>query len=86
MIKDRLNRILMLTGILASILNILIIITLDFTVPDYNSMTQYVSEFGIIPGIVSRIAQTWWLINGTVLMLFALALNNTIKNQGSSHF
>ena len=55
MIKDRLNRILMLTGILASILNILIIITLDFTVPDYNSMTQYVSEFGIIPGIVSQL-------------------------------
>ncbi len=86
MIKDHLNRILMLTGILASILNILIIITLDFTVPDYNSMTQYVSEFGIIPGIVSRIAQTWWLINGTVLMLFALALNNTIKKSGKLSF
>lgn len=76
--KRRLIRIFLLTGILASVLNTLIIIILDLTVPDYNSMTQYVSEFGILPGIVSRIISVWWIISGIALMLFSLSLNNTL--------
>lgn len=82
MIKGRLVCILSLTGILTCALNTLIIITLDFTVPDYNSMTQYVSEFGIIPGIVSQIVSAWWIISGIALMLFSISLDNTIEKSG----
>jgi hypothetical protein len=82
MIKGRLVRIISLTGILTCVLNTLIIITLDFTVPDYNSMTQYVSEFGIIPGIVSQIVSAWWIISGIVLMLFSFSLDNAIEKSG----
>lgn len=75
-----------LAGILASILNTLIIITLDLTVPGYNPMTQYVSEFGIIPGITSKLVTAWWIVNGFVLMLFSMGLNKTMKKTAKFSF
>ena len=82
MIKRRLVRIFSLTGILTCVLNTLIIIILDLTVPGYNSITQYVSEFGIIPGIVSKIVSSWWIISGIGLMLFSFSLHNSIEKSG----
>jgi hypothetical membrane protein len=82
----RLISVLSLTGILGSVLNILIIITLDLTVPDYNSTTQYVSEFGITPGITSEIVSSWWIVSGIILILFSLALNNTMEKAGRFSF
>lgn len=82
MIKRRLVRIFSLTGILTCVLNTLIIIILDLTVPGYNSITQYVSEFGIIPGVVSKIATSWWIISGLALMIFSLGLNKAIEESG----
>lgn len=82
----RLFRLFLLTGILASALNTVFIITLDLTVPGYNSMTQYVSEFGIIPGITSKIVPAWWIINGVILMLFSLGLHKSIKKSGRFSF
>jgi hypothetical protein len=75
-------RILSLTGIIACALNILIIITLDFTVPDYNFITQYVSEFGIIPGLVSKLVTVWWIISGLALMLYSFGLNKALEKSG----
>lgn len=73
---------LSLTGILASILNTSFIIALDLTVPGYNSITQYVSEYGTIPGVISKIVSAWWIISGIMLMLFSFSLNNAMQKSG----
>lgn len=82
----RLIRMFSLTGILASVLNTLFIITLDLTVPGYNSITQYVSEFGNIPGVISKIVSSWWIISGIMLMIFAIGLNYAMKKSGRFSF
>jgi hypothetical protein len=84
--NKRLIRMFSLAGILASVLNISVIITLDFTVPGYNSLAQYVSEYGIIPGVTSKIVTAWWIISGIILMLFSLGLNNTMEKTGRLSF
>lgn len=80
--NNPLNRIFALAGILAAVLNTLITLILDFTVPNYSFVTQYVSEFGIIPGITSTVASVWWLLNGLFLIVFSVALNNSMKKTG----
>jgi hypothetical membrane protein len=84
--NKRLIRMLSLSGILASILNSSLIIALDLTVPDYNSITQYVSEYGTIPGVISKIVSAWWIISGIMLMLFSFALNNAMQKSGRFSF
>ena len=82
----RLNRMFLLAGILGSIVNSSVIIVLDFTVPGYNSIEQYVSEFGIIPGVTSKIVTAWWIVSGIILMLFSLGLNNAMGKTGRFSF
>lgn len=76
--NNRLNRLFALGGIVAAVLNIFVVIFLDMSVPGYNSITQYVSEFGIIPGMPSLVASIWWTVNGLLLILFSGALNSAI--------
>lgn len=75
-----------LAGILASVVNTSAIIILDLAVPGYNSTEQYVSEFGTIPGVTSIIVSAWWIINGIILMLFSLGLNNAMEKSGRLSF
>ena len=71
-----------LTGILAAVLNTLLILVLDFTVPNYDFVTQYVSEFGVIPGNTSTIVSIWWVLHGLILIVFSIGLNNSIVKAG----
>lgn len=80
--KNRMIRFFAFTGIVVAALNILITIILDFSVPGYNPVTQYVSEFGIIPGFASTVTSIWWVLNGLFLILFSFALNNAIGKGG----
>lgn len=80
--ENRMIRFFTLAGIVAAALNIVITAVLDFTVPGYNPITQYVSEFGIIPGFASTIASIWWVLNGLLLIVFSAALNNSIEKAG----
>lgn len=80
--ENRMIRFFTLAGFVAAALNIVITAVLDFTVPGYNPITQYVSEFGIIPGFTSTIASIWWVLNGLLLIVFSAALNNSIEKVG----
>jgi len=84
--NKRLIRMLSLTGILASVLNSSFIVVLDLTVPGYNSITQYVSEYGTIPGVISKIVSLWWVISGIMLILFSFGLNNAMQKSGRFSF
>ena len=76
--NSRLNYALAFSGILAAIVNTVLIAFLDIVTPNYNSIQQYVSEFGIIPGITSTIVSVWWICYGILLILFSISLNNSI--------
>lgn len=84
--KKHTNDLLVLAGFLAAVLNTLITILLDLTVPGYNSITQYISEFGIIPGVTSTIVSLWWIINGLLLIFFSIGLNHSIDKAGLLSF
>jgi hypothetical membrane protein len=84
--KNRhLVRMFLIAGILASALNMVIIVALDLTTPGYDFMTQYVSEFGITPGIAS-IVSAWWVIHGIILILFSVNLNSAMDKSGRFSF
>jgi hypothetical protein len=59
---------------------------LDITTPGYNSIRQYVSEFGIIPGMTSVIVSVWWICFGLLLVLFAIGLNRSIAKSGRAYW
>ncbi len=81
----RVNRWLGGSGILAAVINTLLIILLDAVTPGYNSIRQYVSEFGIIPGITSVIVSVWWICFGILLILFSICLNHSIAKSGRAY-
>lgn len=70
------------TGIAAAVVNTLLIIILDVITPGYKSIRQYVSEFGIVPGMTSVIVSVWWICFGLLLVLFAIGLNRSIAKSG----
>lgn len=74
------------TGIAAAIVNTMLIIILDVITPGYNSIRQYVSEFGIIPGMTSVIVSVWWICFGLLLVLFAIGLNRSIVKSGRAYW
>lgn len=82
----KLNHRLGFTGLAAAIVNTLLIIILDVITPGYNSIRQYVSEFGIIPGMTSVIVSVWWICFGLLLVLFAIGLNRSIVKSGRTYW
>lgn len=84
--KAKINHWLGFTGIVAAVVNTLLIIILDVITPGYNSIRQYVSEFGIIPGMTSVIVSVWWICFGLLLVLFAISLNRSIAKSGRAYW
>lgn len=84
--SNKTNLCLGLSGMLAAIVNTSLIILLDTVTPGYNSIQQYVSEFGIIPGMTSVIVSVWWICFGLLLVLFAIGLNRSISKSGQVYW
>lgn len=82
----KINHWLGFTGIVAAVVNTLLIIILDIITPVYNNIRQYVSEFGIIPGITSVVVSVWWICFGLLLVLFAIGLNRSIAKSGRAYW
>ncbi len=84
--NNRLNFCLGLSGILAAFINSILIIILDIITPGYNSIRQYVSEFGIIPGATSFIVSSWWICFGILMIIFSMSLNRSITISGKGYW
>lgn len=52
----------------------LALIAFAFTVPDYHSLSQHLSELGLMPGLRAKAVQVGGLVSGSAIILFSLAL------------
>ncbi|MEN5271722.1 DUF998 domain-containing protein [Stenotrophomonas lactitubi] len=52
----------------------LALIAFAFTVPGYHSLSQHLSELGLLPGLPARAVQVGGLVSGSAIILFSLAL------------
>ncbi|WP_375067425.1 DUF998 domain-containing protein [Stenotrophomonas lactitubi] len=52
----------------------LALIAFAFTVPGYHSLSQHLSETGLMPGLPARAVQVGGLVSGSAIILFSLAL------------
>ena len=79
--SENIRKILISFGIVYPILMMIIYFVLGMIRPDYNPLTQTISELGVIGTSTALLASICFIINGLMIILFALGLYFTLKEQ-----